>query len=147
LARKSVGAGVLYFDHEDRILLVNPTYKEGWEIPGGSVEADESPASGARREIAEELGLDWNEGRLLAVDWVPPQDPRTEGLMFVFDGGVLQDPDRIRLPADELSEWQFVAATDLVHFVAERMARRLHVAIAARRNGEPAYLEHGWSIL
>jgi 8-oxo-dGTP diphosphatase len=40
----------------------------------------------------EELGLDLAAGlRLLAVDWVPPRPERSEGMIFVFDGGVLGD--------------------------------------------------------
>jgi 8-oxo-dGTP diphosphatase len=42
-ARPLVAAGVLFFDEHDRVLLVDPSYKPGWEIPGGYVEAGESP--------------------------------------------------------------------------------------------------------
>jgi ADP-ribose pyrophosphatase YjhB (NUDIX family) len=38
-----MAAGALLFDEDGRILLVEPTYKPYWEIPGGVVEADESP--------------------------------------------------------------------------------------------------------
>lgn len=48
--RKRVGAGVTIVDEDFRILLVEPTYKDTWEIPGGSVEPGESPREGARRE-------------------------------------------------------------------------------------------------
>jgi hypothetical protein len=41
------------------------------------------------RELAEELGLTMPLGRLLVVDCVPSRPGRTEGLMVVFDGGVL----------------------------------------------------------
>lgn len=40
-----------------RVLLVQPTYKPTWEVPGGSVEAGESPAAAAAREVAVELGV------------------------------------------------------------------------------------------
>ena len=104
LPRKRMGAGVLFRDNTDRVLLVEPVYKDYWELSGGAVEADESPYEAARREVKEELGLVLEPGRLLVVDWVPPRAARTEGVMFVFDGGVL-DPKasvEIRLPADEL---------------------------------------------
>lgn len=32
--RETVAAGVLLFDDADRVLLVDPTYKAGWEFPG-----------------------------------------------------------------------------------------------------------------
>src|SRR5690606_12767250 len=56
LPRKRVSAGCLLFDEAGRLLIVNPTYKDGWEIPGGAVEANESPLDGCIREIREELG-------------------------------------------------------------------------------------------
>ena len=68
LPRKRIGAGLLCRDADDRILLVQPTYKPTWELPGGAVEAGESPAACAAREVKEELGVDLPIGRLLVVD-------------------------------------------------------------------------------
>ena len=47
LPRKRMGAGVLLSDELGRVLLVEPTYKPSWEVPGGVVEADESPRAAA----------------------------------------------------------------------------------------------------
>jgi 8-oxo-dGTP pyrophosphatase MutT (NUDIX family) len=82
-----------------------PTYKSYWEIPGGVVEAGESPYAAAVRELEEELGLAVQPGRLLVTDWVPPAPERTEGLMLVFDGGIVtpEQIEQIRLPAGDLS--------------------------------------------
>ncbi|WP_233427384.1 NUDIX domain-containing protein [Actinokineospora spheciospongiae] len=79
LARKRMAAGVLVRDQDDRVLLVEPSYKPNWEIPGGAVEADESPWATASRELVEELGLHRSSGGLLVVDYVRPQDSRPEG--------------------------------------------------------------------
>ena len=54
LPGKRMGAGVLFTDETGRLLLVEPTYKPTWEIPGGAMEADESPRD-ARNS-------DWTEG-------------------------------------------------------------------------------------
>ncbi|MEU8896894.1 NUDIX hydrolase [Nocardia sp. NPDC048505] len=43
LPRKRIGAGALFVDESDRVLLVEPTYQDYWEVPGGIVEADEPP--------------------------------------------------------------------------------------------------------
>jgi ADP-ribose pyrophosphatase YjhB (NUDIX family) len=48
-----MAAGVLLFDADGRVLLVEPTYKPYWELPGGVVEADESPHTAACRELKE----------------------------------------------------------------------------------------------
>jgi 8-oxo-dGTP pyrophosphatase MutT (NUDIX family) len=79
LARKRMAAGALFRDEDGRVLLVDPTYKPTWDLPGGAVEKEESPYAACRREVAEELGLDRSPGRVLVVDWVPSRPERPEG--------------------------------------------------------------------
>jgi len=145
LPAKRVGAGVLFVDDRNYVLLVKPTYKERWEIPGGLVEASESPHEAAAREVAEELGMDRALGRLLCVDWVPARDPKTDGLMFIFDGGLLgaMELANVSLPPEELSEYRFVAPFALDQFLPEHMARRVVTALAARDAGRTDYLVDG----
>jgi 8-oxo-dGTP diphosphatase len=143
LARVRAAAGVLFRDGSGRVLLVRPTYKDDWEVPGGAVEADESPLAAARREVREELGCDFPVGRLLVVDWVAAEPPWDAGLMFLFDGGVLLSAsvDRITLPPDELSAFAFVAPADLSDRLRPRLARRVRAALDADLGG---YLEGGY---
>jgi hypothetical protein len=49
-ARKRVAADVLLGDDAGRVLLVNPTYKEHWDLPGGMVEANRAAAVRELRE-------------------------------------------------------------------------------------------------
>ncbi|MGW7468938.1 NUDIX domain-containing protein, partial [Streptomyces xantholiticus] len=73
---ETVAAGVLLFDSEGRVLLVDPTYKPGWEFPGGVVESGEAPARAGMREVTEELGIELADvPRLLVVDWEPGGRP------------------------------------------------------------------------
>jgi 8-oxo-dGTP diphosphatase len=57
-ARKRVSADALIRDQAGRVLLVNPGYKPGWDLPGGMAEANDAPADAVRRQLLEELGLD-----------------------------------------------------------------------------------------
>jgi 8-oxo-dGTP pyrophosphatase MutT (NUDIX family) len=137
-----MGAGALIRDREGRVLVVEPTYKPTWELPGGAVEAHESPRQACRREVAEELGSDLQVGRLLCLEWQGPEPDRTESLMFVYDGGVL-DASRIRLPADELSSYAFLSAHELDGLMSPRLARRTRAALRALGEGRLVELEHG----
>lgn len=54
-------ARVLLFDELDRVLLLfdpDPEWGGYWYPPGGRIEPGESPEEAARRELAEEIGLD-----------------------------------------------------------------------------------------
>jgi 8-oxo-dGTP diphosphatase len=145
LARKRAAATMLITDPAGRVLVVNPTYKPRWELPGGAVELDESPADAATREVAEELGIDRAPGRLLALDYVPadPGRGRTEGIIVVFDGGIVTDPDTLRLPPDELSGYAFVEPGELHHYLPALQARRAIAALQAAASGQTVYLEDG----
>ncbi|MFJ9843051.1 NUDIX domain-containing protein [Kitasatospora sp. NPDC101155] len=142
VAQPRSAAGVLRRD--DRALLVKPTYKPGWEIPGGYLHAGETPSEGAAREVKEELGITPPIGRLLVADWAPHP---TEGdkLLFVFDGGILplNQLDRIAVDQVEISEHAFHSRDQLDSLLIPRLARRVHAACAARAHTGTVYLEHG----
>lgn len=77
MATPRVAAGVLFRDDAGAVLLVKPTYKAGWDFPGGYVEPGESPKQDAQREVREELGFEADIGELLVVDWAPHPDEVT----------------------------------------------------------------------
>jgi ADP-ribose pyrophosphatase YjhB (NUDIX family) len=54
-----------------RILLTQDTYKPGWKLPGGGVEARELILEALKREVREEVGLKIRPGRpLLMANWL-----------------------------------------------------------------------------
>jgi 8-oxo-dGTP diphosphatase len=143
--RKRVGADLLLRDAQGRVLLVNPSYKPGWDLPGGMSEANEAPVETARRELKEELGLDTPVGALLCVDWVPPHGPWDDSLMFIFDGGVLTvgQIGGLRPLDNELDSFEFCAEQEIEQRLRPRAHRRLVQALAAARAGSPRYLHDG----
>jgi 8-oxo-dGTP pyrophosphatase MutT (NUDIX family) len=140
-ATPRVAAGALFLDPDRRVLLVHPTYKDTWDIPGGYVERGESPAAACRREVAEELGLDRDTHRLIAVDWAP-NDHDGDKLLFLFDCGDLADDEqRIQLATDELDQWEWVHLDELDKYLIPRLAQRIRTATTLNNNS--AYLEYG----
>lgn len=143
IAATLTASGALFVDAAGRVLLVEPTYKPQWEIPGGAIEGIETPREACRREIREELGLDLEPGPLLVVDFAPAQEqPR---ILFVFDGGTLtgEQERAIVLPPDELVSYAYVAPADLPTRLVPRLVRRVVAALDARSAGAIRYLEHG----
>jgi 8-oxo-dGTP diphosphatase len=145
MATPRVAAGALIRDEGGKVLLVRPTYKAGWDIPGGYVEPGESPAMACARELVEELGWDRHLGRLLVVDWAPHPD-EGDKLLFIFDGGILPgtDVDQLMPDGQEISEVQFHPVQGLPLVTPARLSRRLALAVAAVRAGRTVYAEHGY---
>jgi 8-oxo-dGTP pyrophosphatase MutT (NUDIX family)/predicted kinase len=143
---ETVAAGVLLFDDADRVLLVDPTYKPGWEFPGGIVERGESPVRAGHREVAEELGIELTGGlELLVVDWEPPQPPGHGGLRLLFDGGRMPSSDigRLLLPDTELRGWRFVTEDEAAGLLPPIRLDRLRWALRAREQGRALTLAAG----
>ncbi|MBI1759237.1 MAG: NUDIX hydrolase [Actinobacteria bacterium] len=145
--RKRVAGGALIHDGSGRLLFVIPNYKPGLEIPGGMAEENESPAAACRREIREELGLELDIGELLVVDWLPAHGVWPDGLMFLFNGGVI---DSVAAPGiaardPELDGTVFMHLADAAPRLRPSMMRRLTTALDALRDGRPRYAEFGRS--
>ncbi|MGH3791825.1 MAG: NUDIX domain-containing protein [Pseudonocardiaceae bacterium] len=148
LPRKLIAAAILLFNVEGQVLLVEPTYKPHWDLPGGVVEADESPRAAAHREIAEELSLHCVPGRLLVLDWVSPTADRPEGVIVVFEGKVLSVTEvaRIVVPPEELHGVGFFDLSAIGSVLPPVLARRMTAAAHACRDNTTAYLEDGYPI-
>ena len=143
LARKRIGAGALVRDMSGRPLLVEPTYKDTWEIPGGAVEEGETAVAACERECKEELGLELESGRLLVVDHQTDSRKRGDSIMFVYDGGTLADLSNVCLQTEELRSCGFVEETELDSFTAARLASRGRFALEALSSGRFIELSKG----
>jgi 8-oxo-dGTP diphosphatase len=147
--RKRVATDVVVRDRDGRLLLVDPSYKPDWDLPGGMAEANEAPVDAARRELQEELGLTVEIAALLCVDWIAPHGPWDDTVVFVFDGGTLS-PDSIaalEVRDDELSAFRFCPRDQAAQLLRPYVWQRAVTALAALEAGRTRYLHCGAAVL
>ena len=139
-------AGALVFDGRGRLLVLKPTYKSGWTLPGGEIEdTGESPWQACRREVREECGIEVVRGRLACVDFRPARPGRRGGVRFLFDCGPVDDVVLVGvvLQRDEISEHRLVEVPRALEMLRKPVARRVGRALAA---GTFVYLEDGRAV-
>lgn len=151
LPKKYMASGALIFNKNGDLLILHPSYKNNWEIPGGIVEAGESPHEACEREIKEEIGLDIKVSRLLCVDYSINFE-EVENLQFIFDAGVLNEDqiNNIHFLDNEIKGYEFIdIRSDKGRkkiLDRERLGLRILRAIEARENGTAYYLNKGCAL-
>jgi 8-oxo-dGTP diphosphatase len=141
--RIPASAGALIFDVSGRLLILKPSYKKRWTIPGGQIDANgESPWDACRRETREECGLELGDGRLVCVDFLRPKPGRPGGVRFLFHCGTLTDRQlsAIRLQDDEIEQHRFAEPTEATSLLSGPIRRRVAHGLGATRC---IYLEDG----
>jgi len=138
-----VSAGALIWDRAGRLLILKPTYKSGWTIPGGVMEADgETPWEACQREVAEECGLQAGAGRLACMDFRRPRPGKPGGIRYLFDCGAFSDADLagIVVQPEEISEYRLAELSTALTLLRKPIRRRVRAAARGRRL---RYLEDG----
>ena len=141
--RIPASVGALIFDTSGRLLLLKTTYKRGWSLPGGQIEADgESPWVACQRETFEECGLRVEHGRLVCVDFLPPSSGRDRGIRFLFDCGMFDDRtlEAVVLQDGEIEQHRLVAPPEAIKLLTGPVGRRVEATLDA---GRCVYLENG----
>ncbi len=138
-----VSAGAIILDQGGGLLILKPTYKSGWTIPGGIMEADgESPWDACQREVLEETGLILDAGRLVCVDTRPAKPGRRLGLRFLFHCGMItaQQKASVLVQPEEVSQFRFAMPDDAFALLRGPIRRRVRAGLAATGC---VYLENG----
>jgi 8-oxo-dGTP diphosphatase len=102
--RPSVTVDIVLITREaqPRVLLIrrkHDPFAGMWAIPGGFVDMEESLESAARRELAEETGVEIKHLEQLAAFGEPDRDPRGRTISIVFLGRV--NSDRLKPQAQD----------------------------------------------
>jgi 8-oxo-dGTP pyrophosphatase MutT (NUDIX family) len=142
-------ASALIFDSQGRLLILRPTYKSGWTIPGGVMESGgETPWQACRREVREECGLQVTAARLACVDFRRPRPYSPGGMRFLFDCGPVDDAvlQSIALQPAEIAEYLLVPLADALALLRKPVRRRLRAVLRPDgrvRHRGTVYLEEG----
>ena len=138
-----ISCGAILLDDQERLLILKPTYKSGWTIPGGIMEDDgETPWEACQREVLEETGLTVESGRLVAVDTRGADDDEPLGVRFLFHCGTLSQDQiaHLTVQPEEVSAARFADLDEAKKLLRKRIRRRV---FAALRADACVYLEDG----
>lgn len=147
--RIPASAGALIRDERGRLLILEPTYKARWTIPGGVMEADgETPWEACRREVLEETGLDVTRGDLVAVDFLRPRATtgKPGGMRFLFDCGTFADDvlAGVVVQEEEIKQHRLAPVEEALSLLSGPVRRRVAAALdVLGQPGRVCYLEEG----
>jgi ADP-ribose pyrophosphatase YjhB (NUDIX family) len=128
-------AGIV-IDDSDRVLLVRRAARPArglWSVPGGALEVGESVAQGLARELAEETGLEVEQGPLVEVVERLRQDPegRIEYHYLILDYLCRPSGGRLRAGSDAAEVlWRPLQDLESLEPLTADTARVIHKAAA-----------------
>ncbi|MCC4242829.1 NUDIX domain-containing protein [Stappia indica] len=119
----TLGVRVAATDGQGRLLLVRHTYLAGWYLPGGAVDAGETLAEAALRELREETGVIGGEPVLFAVYHNRRNHIRDH--VALYRVAVAEVPDDALTPNREIREARFFALEALPPDTSPATLRRI----------------------
>lgn len=136
LPKKIVASAAIFLNKNGELLIVKPNYRDGWLVPGGGIDAMESPKDGCLREIREEIGLTVTDVQFLSVNH--HRNSSDEGvpydsLEFTFWAGVLSDEQiaNIVLQDEELDEFKFCPIEEALALLNPKLSHRIKLGLDA----------------
>lgn len=96
------------FDSEKAKVLLVEYRKNEYGLPGGHLELGETPEEATRRELAEELGIDYQEYLVLKDSWLHPN-----GKLIIGFVGHLDDTIRLSIDPVEIRSAKWTKISDI----------------------------------
>lgn len=129
LPAKPNAANILLWNDKGELLIGKPNYREHWNLPGGVVDASESPLDAALREAKEEFDITVpaDEVELKLVHYTPENDGFHDFVTYIFEGGIVSESQikSIKLQAEEMDEYRFVSVDEAKLLLSELRAHSL----------------------
>ncbi|ASP34070.1 NUDIX domain-containing protein [Labrenzia sp. VG12] len=115
---------VIVEDETGGVLLVRHSYLDGWYLPGGGVEREETLAEAARREVFEETGVTATEDPQLLNIYLHTGGTRRDHV-GLFHLANWQQAETFLAPNTEIVEARFFSQEELPPGLSKATARRL----------------------
>ncbi len=126
--RFTIGVFAILLDECQRVLLCHRRDFDLWNLPGGGLEASESPWIGVVREVREEVGLDVVVERLSGVYSKPESDEIVFAFLCRAVGGALT----LTVEADQIA---YFALNEFPANTSRKQLERVSDVLDALRTG------------
>ncbi|MFB4302228.1 NUDIX domain-containing protein [Actinomadura sp. NTSP31] len=140
IASPQTAAHAVLTDSRGLVLLVHPTYKGRWHLPGGYVHEGELPSAGVAREVREELSISpaFPPSPAL-VAWAPNAGDR---LLLYYSAklSALQVRE-VRTDGHEIIGFQWCDQDSLNQWLHPALADRVRLTLEASRRGQSLFTE------
>ena len=144
--KRMSSAGVFCETPDGRLLVTKSNYKKHWSIPGGIIDAGETPKEAAIRETQEEVGVSLAEDNvsfLAIIDRV--SDKIGHSYQFIFTAKISEEQSAaINLQEDEIEAYALVTREEVLSENREA-GRWFGKAIMHWAKGRSGYIEQTFS--
>lgn len=140
IAAPETAAHAVLIDERGWVLIVQPSYKRRWHLPGGYVHIGETPTSAVTREVFEELGIRPELRGPVTVSWAPHSG--ADRLLFTYTGRLTKElRQAVSIDGAEIIGWTTLGPERLEDWLHPHVAERIRCSIKAAESGQVNYLE------
>jgi 8-oxo-dGTP diphosphatase len=141
IAAPEAAAHAVLVDERGWVLIVRPSYKRRWHLPGGYVHIGETPTSAVTREVFEELGIRPELRGPVTVSWAPHGG--ADRLLFTYTGRLTEElRQAVSIDGAEIIGWTTLDPERLEERLHQRLAARIRASIEADECGQVQYIEY-----
>ncbi len=133
LAKRHTASGAFIFSAQNQLLILKPSYKDGWNLPGGVSDQFESPYQTVIRECKEETNLDIHIKDLVLIDYSRKiiDDYEHDYIEFYFTATV-KNLSEIQIDKEEIIDYKFVDITESQNYLTQNYHTRLTAFLNAK---------------
>jgi ADP-ribose pyrophosphatase len=114
----------------------HPIQKFSWELPGGFLEPNESPALSAQRELKEEVGLICKEKHLINLGLFHPSPGMTSGKVCIFSAEKCEPAPRTQEPELGISQFKWFSEGEIEEFIIDGLIHDMSTVLAIHRRAK-----------